>query len=394
MKPFYRHLLAALALAATAQATGQPAGRAGDGYTHTTLASFDKGGPNGEPEPRAVRSTLLAHPDGHFYGTSFEGGKHNVGALFRMAADGTVTVLHSFSGSDGSHPSQSPLLLGRDGHLYGTTNLGGASGGGTAYRLRPGGQLKVLHSFGGSNDAPRAPSGGLVEAADGHFYGTTNRGGKGNLGTVFRLRRDGEVKVLHAFMDCAEGCLPTGLVDGGDGYLYGLTLSGGAGEEGTAYRIAEESGIELLHHFEGSDGAQPHAPLLRTSDGALFGVTSARGGHGHGTVFELARDGTVSVLAELTAHTGSPAPAALVETQGGVLFLATRGDTGGLGAVVRIDRNGAVDVVHRFRGRQGGFPVAGLVEAANGALIGATQISRGRKQGHFGTVYRIDLPGH
>jgi uncharacterized repeat protein (TIGR03803 family) len=45
------------------------------------------------------------------------------------------------------------------------------------------GTLTVLHSFSGSDGL--YPSGGLVRATNGRFYGTTFQGGTSNDGTVF-----------------------------------------------------------------------------------------------------------------------------------------------------------------------------------------------------------------
>ena len=74
---------------------------------------------------------------GNFYGTTSSGGSSNDGTVFRVAADGTETVLHSFmGGSDGTDP-MSNLIVGKGGDLFGTTNGGGASGAGTVFRIKP-----------------------------------------------------------------------------------------------------------------------------------------------------------------------------------------------------------------------------------------------------------------
>jgi hypothetical protein len=41
---------------------------------------------------------------------------------------------------------------------------------GTVFRMTPGGKVTTLHSFGGGADGA-LPSGGLVRATDGNFYG-------------------------------------------------------------------------------------------------------------------------------------------------------------------------------------------------------------------------------
>ena len=73
----------------------------------------------------------------------------------------------------------------RDGYFYGTTQVGGAYGFGTVFRMSPHGALTTLLYFDGFNGAnPRAS---LMQAADGNFYGTTLNGGANGFGTVFRL---------------------------------------------------------------------------------------------------------------------------------------------------------------------------------------------------------------
>jgi len=77
------------------------------------------------------------------------------------------------------------LVEARDGYFYGTTQVGGAYGFGTVFRMTHNGALTTLLYFDGFNGAnPRAS---LMQAADGSFYGTTINGGANGFGTVFRL---------------------------------------------------------------------------------------------------------------------------------------------------------------------------------------------------------------
>src|ERR1700722_9945694 len=102
---------------------------------------------------------------------------------------------HSFgaSGTDGHSPSGS-LLLGSDGNFYGATYSGGSNanckvtgGCGTLYRITPSGVETVLYSFGTTASDGMIPSGALIQASDGHLYGTTLQGGTAGMGTVFSL---------------------------------------------------------------------------------------------------------------------------------------------------------------------------------------------------------------
>jgi uncharacterized repeat protein (TIGR03803 family) len=70
----------------------------------------------------------------------------------------TETVLHSFAGgpSDGAFPFAG-LIADRDGNLYGTTASGGASNFGVVFKLAPNGTETVLHSFTGSPSDGTSP---------------------------------------------------------------------------------------------------------------------------------------------------------------------------------------------------------------------------------------------
>jgi uncharacterized repeat protein (TIGR03803 family) len=85
--------------------------------------------------------------DGNFYGTTFYGGTNNQGVVYKITPAGKITLLHTFTGSDGANPA-GILLQGSDGNFYGTTYNGGASGAnGTVFKITPAGVLTVLHSF-------------------------------------------------------------------------------------------------------------------------------------------------------------------------------------------------------------------------------------------------------
>jgi uncharacterized repeat protein (TIGR03803 family) len=73
-----------------------------------------------------------------------------------------------------------------DGNLYGTTEQAGTGGGGTVFEITTAGDLTTLHSFDSSDGA--APFGGLLQATNGGFYGTTSVGGTNEAdGTIFNV---------------------------------------------------------------------------------------------------------------------------------------------------------------------------------------------------------------
>jgi uncharacterized repeat protein (TIGR03803 family) len=189
---------------------------------------------------------------GMLYGTTTAGGAGNCGVVYLLTPHGKQTVLYAFAGgSDGCSP-YGDLLRDADGNLYGTTPAGGSNrcngGCGIVFKVAPDGSETILHEFRGSRDGafPRA---GLVADKKGNLYGTASGGGEANsgcgspgCGTVFRLTPGGSFKVLHYFTGGSDGASPWGPLLLRKGRLYGTTVSGGivgcpGGGCGVVYRI-------------------------------------------------------------------------------------------------------------------------------------------------------------
>jgi uncharacterized repeat protein (TIGR03803 family) len=283
---------------------------ASDG-TETTLYSFCTA-PVHCTDGSDPGSGLTLDRHGNLFGVTEAGGATNRGALFRIAPGGTETVIHSFSCiidtrrhadcPGGAFPS-TRLVLDAANNLYGTTLVGGASydAGGTVYKLAPDGSETVLYSFCSlANCADGAsPSAGLLMDRAGNFYGATAGGGaaahagKGRGGTVFRLAPDGTQTVLYAFCSrprCADGNDPLGSMAFDEkGNLYGTTLYGGANNDGTIFMIAPDGTQTTLYSFCSQAGcADGSAPSWLISHwGYLYGTTFAGGASNNGIVFKL-----------------------------------------------------------------------------------------------------------
>jgi uncharacterized repeat protein (TIGR03803 family) len=107
-------------------------------HREKTIYGF-KGGPNDGQYPE---SSLVADAQGNLYGTTPTGGPYNKGVLFELSPPEhgkqyTESILYVFHGStDGGSPYAS-LIFGLNGVLLGTTEEGGANGGGVAFEIVP-----------------------------------------------------------------------------------------------------------------------------------------------------------------------------------------------------------------------------------------------------------------
>jgi uncharacterized repeat protein (TIGR03803 family) len=191
-------------------------------------------------------AALIQGADGNLYGTTTYGGAYGSGTVFKITSRGALTTLYSFCSQNGCADGEYPygaLVQGADGSLYGTTAQGGANGGGygTVFAITLQGMLKTLHSFDGTDGSH--PNQGLVQATDGNFYGTTIHGGASGAcptgcGTIYRITSSGELTSLHSF-ESTDGTSPFGeLVEDTNGSLYGTTASGGTLDYGTVFSLS------------------------------------------------------------------------------------------------------------------------------------------------------------
>ena len=295
-------------------------------------------------EGGAPAGNLIQGSDGDLYGTTYYGGASGLGGgtVFKTDLSGSVTVLHSFvqSGADGTDP-YAGLVQAKDGYFYGTTFFGGAANAGTTFKMDASGNVTSLHSFSGTDGA--APYAGLIQAADGNFYGTTYYGGSSGLGNgaVYRMDASGAVTVLHGF-SWPDGELPFGgVIQASDGNFYGTTLAGGAWGSGTVFKIDPAGHLTVLHSFSQSDGAGPIGALIQAKDGSLYGTTSGGGALLNGTIFKMDLLGNLTVLHSFSGSDGANPYAGVVQGTDGNLYGTTQyGGAAGIGVVFRLDLSG------------------------------------------------------
>jgi uncharacterized repeat protein (TIGR03803 family) len=187
-------------------------------YSFTGCLGSSKDGNNPTATPIYQNGTL--------YGTTNYGGAYSSGTIYKyIVATRTETILHDFgSSSDGSVPFGSLIYV--SGKLYGTTQHGGVNNAGTVFSVDANtGAEAVLYSFTNGSDGGNPLTGltyqsGLLYGTDSSavfsinpstgaettfktlpgpspwgklfyfkrsFLGTTEQGGPGGYGTVFKF---------------------------------------------------------------------------------------------------------------------------------------------------------------------------------------------------------------
>jgi uncharacterized repeat protein (TIGR03803 family) len=371
--------------------------------TVTDLANFNSR--NGlDPFRPLVQGT-----DGNFYGSTFVGGAYKSGNIFRVTPSGEIKSIYSFCGHvtcpDGKIPV-APPIVGSDGNLYGVASSGGSFvgsefGSGTVYKLTLSGHFTILHTFCTAFPCTdgQGPN-GLVLGSDGHFYGTTYRGGQLNGGAFFQISSTGAFQVLHSFCNaayCAGGLPVYPPIQASNGDFYGTTQGGGATGAGTVYQLTPAGVYTVLHSFcygAGCDGQQP-TTIVEDGKGNLFGTTVSGGSNGYGTVYEITSSGQYIVLDSFDFLRGYPF-GGLALANDGDFYGTTEGaqERDSTGTLFKITPAGAYTQLYTFGecNVSGYAPNGVLFQATNGILYGTTTYGGNGTDngcGGYGTVFSL-----
>lgn len=231
-------------------------GETPDGGSHAQGTIYEVSGTGTHSQERVIHAftggkdgatgslgTLLLK-SGALYGVTETGGAHAKGTAFKLSVPTRkLATLYAFKGTPDSGSPYGGLVMDAHGNLYGTTYDGGANNMGAVFELSLGAGGKysehVLYSFKGGNDGSSSTS-TLVFGASGELYGTTSAGGGScNCGTIFRVNaKTGKESVVHRFGGGTDGQYPYyGLTKGSNGTLYGATSYGGTSNQGAVFEF-------------------------------------------------------------------------------------------------------------------------------------------------------------
>jgi uncharacterized repeat protein (TIGR03803 family) len=292
----------------------------GGAWKQNILYSF-LGDNTGANDGAGPRGSIVLAGSGKIYGTTQGGGQYGYGTVYELlpptqsGGPWTETLLYNFASE--VEPVNG-LVAGAGGKLYGTTYLGGRYNVGSVFRLSPPAlpgdpwTEATIYNFNNNGTVPQGYPTGVILDAAGSLYGATSlvNGDNVEFGLVFQLTPPSSGKgewvenVLYAFTgEGGDGIQPSGnLVFDSAGALYGVTLGGGQFGSGAVYELSppEEQGEtwteSVLYSFAPgfSDGFAPVAALTFDSAGALWGVTQYGGieycgdaSNGCGTAYKL-----------------------------------------------------------------------------------------------------------
>ena len=348
--------------------------------------------------------TGLANVGNTLYGTTYQGGASNEGALYSVTTSGSESLMHSFptGSSDGYYP-QGPLTA-VNGTLYGTTYYGGANGEGVLFAITPSNSYQILYNFGQTSSDCASPDNALAYVPGKKaLYGVAYHGGTNGKGCVFKysLGKNPGESVVYSFTGDASSSTQASAPVFYKDALYLTTPGGGTTNHGAILKVTLAGSESLIYSFKNDpDGQAPEAALVVMGT-ALYGTTQAggrgacEGFAGCGTVFKVTPGGKETVIYRFNDKVidGQGPQAALIAV-GGTLYgttPATTGHGGGSGIVFAMTPSGGETILADFivpPSDPPGYPQNSYspVLSLNGMLYGTTDMSVGIG---YGTVYAV-----
>jgi uncharacterized repeat protein (TIGR03803 family) len=182
--------------------------------------------------------TSLVLRDSKLYGTTLEGGNTGLGTIFSITVAGKEAVVYTFQGASDGSCLKDCYLTDVGGTLYGTARTGGKSGFGSVFSFSGTGAFETLYSASPSGNDGGQPGAALTNVA-GTLYGTMSEGptGKDN-GTVFSITPTGDFTLLYTFAGGTDGSNPAASMSFAGGKLYGTTNRGGKRNGGTIFSLS------------------------------------------------------------------------------------------------------------------------------------------------------------
>ncbi len=434
MKPCIKNLfllpalIAGLGLLLAGRATAQ---------TFTTLHNFSGGSDGSDPQAGLIVSGST------LFGVADSGGTNGSGTVFDLSTSGgSFTNLYNFSptsgspnygtNSDGAYSDGTLLLSGNT--LYGTVYYGGTNGVGTVFALNTNGMFTTLHSFSAgktnsttslfTNSDGFGPEVGLILSGS-TLYGTTENGGTGGYGVVFKVNTDGTGFLnLHNFTNGTDGSTPHTLVLSGS-TLYGTSMGSATNGNGAVFALnTNGTGFTTLHSFTTTNisvimGGPVSGPSFTNSDGfapsglalwgsTLYGTAGWGGTNGNGTVFALNTNGTGFTILHSFAASSTNSIGVYTNSEGvhpmeftGLILssntlygTANWGGNAGNGTVFALNTNGSgFMTLHSFtatdgsgNNSDGANPYAGLTLSGN-SLYGTARYGGTNGDGAVFNIY-------
>ncbi|WP_116787352.1 choice-of-anchor tandem repeat GloVer-containing protein [Flavobacterium psychrotrophum] len=259
--------------------------------------------------------------------------------------------------------------------LYGLTQKGGTGNVGTIFHYTPEDHTfhhdfsfdEVVHGKVSKSD--------VTDGGNGKVYGTTTLGGANNAGVIYEWDLTTNTYTEPYSFETANGTDARGALVLHNGKFYGMTHLGGSGNGGVIYEWDPVTNVYTKKiDFDGSNGFNPIGTLT-LYNGLFYGVTTAGGNANSGVLFTWdPATNTFTKKHDFTTTNGS-VPIAKLEAYNSKLYgMTSAGGTSGKGVIY--EWNPATDTFTKkkdFTGADGENP-NGHLTLYNNKFYGVTTL--------------------
>jgi hypothetical protein len=219
---------------------------------------------------------------------------------------------------------------------------------------------------------PAGAGGGIMQASDGNYYGTSITNGLNGYGFIYRVTPDGTMTDFYDFTGGSDGCSPGGaLVEAADGNLYGANACS------VIFSISLD-GVLKSHRHLPSPWIASSIGFFPANDGNLYLAVSEvilSDSYGGLLRFNPSTGGMSIVYTSDVSVNGTNFYG--VQASDGLIYFTNYGDgADSLGTInsIALDSS-SYRLIHTFGTgfADGAFPVGSMVEGPDGNLYGTTE---------------------
>lgn len=319
------------------------------------------------------------------WGTSYTGGDHDAGYLFRMDADGTdFEKVHHFKGGIQGKWPNGALTEGADGRLYGITAQGGEHGNGVIYSYNPEYDTFTIEYH------PNVYLGQtFLLAPDGKLY-INSSNSSGSLYAYDPVARSLDLIYNYPNSEGRAGIVFENMILVDGHRIIGTTYSGGSMDDGVLFEYdLDTSTWSVLHHFGLEEGRAP-SPVLAMQGRRLYGTTIWGADNGRGALFEYDLDSETLTVKAHFDNDSSRAEGPAVGPDGKIYLQSAIGGSNTHGGLLRFDPStDDFDLIHSFSFSGAHILTGSILHTWAGRLFGVTRY--GGSGAGLGTVYEINV---
>ncbi len=286
--------------------------------------------------------------------------------------------LYSFknNGTDPTRPSA--LIIDGSGNLYGTALGGGTYNNGVVYKVSRNGALKLLYSFNGNNSTDAVSPINLARDSKGNLYGDTEAQIKSYVGDLFKLTLNSNGTYSFSSLYVApDVAAQTVLNSSADIFWLNCGYNGGPTcDNNTSLNEIANGQNTVLYDFTSTDFFTT-GNLILDKAGDIYGTEGGDNLTSFGLVYKWSPVSGYTVVHTFHGKDGSYPTGLRQDSKGNIYGVTMLGGPANAGTVFKFASTGAFSTLHNFCSKldcaDGIDPIGPLTLDSSGNVYGVLE---------------------